>query len=719
MNLLKVNQLLQAAEDGPTERVLWLHPEGSGCYVIDVTDDSAFPTFRLIRDIIALLEQDLLCVRTDDPWLAPLSDAAVPSRQREKRDALWSMIRPLVLDQPAIFEPEARGRAVARLVLEKKTTKQTAYRLLRRFWQRGMVPNALLPDFHRCGTPGQERPATGAKRGRPPKSGSPGINITVETRALFQTAITRSFAENRKIDLRSVYDDLIAAHYSDLVINEVTGRAERVPRPDIPQFWQFRYWYEKDNDVFLIDRRRRKPRVYDKDRRALLGTSASEVLGPASRYQIDATIADVYLVSRLRRTQIIGRPVLYIVIDVFSRMIVGITVGLEGPSWVGAMMALANTASDKVAFCRRFGIDIAPHDWPCQSLPDVLLGDRGEILSGMIDTLSSNFNVQVENTGPYRADWKGIVEQRFRLLPATFKPYTPGYIATDYRERGGTDYRLDATLDIDQFTRIIIHCVLYYNNQHRLTAYDKTAPMIADGVPMVPADLWEWGIARCSGKLRVFPEDQVRLSLLPSADALVTAYGIRLYGCFYTCPKAVAEHWFEHARQQGTRAVTVSYDPRLMDHIYLHEENAGRIRFIPCALTSRSRAYQDRTLWEIDQSREDEKRGNALARPGQLGARVNLADAIQDIVGEAETMRPEVDASNRQRVSGIRGNRREERRENQNREAFRFTAPPPPDGGTVVPFTPNPPAEEQDYALPSIVDILKRFDTDGGGDDER
>ena len=106
---------------------------------------------------------------------------------------------------------------------------------------------------------------------------------------------------------------------------------------------------------------------------------------------------------------------LYIVVDVFSRMIVGIYVGFEGPSRVGAMMALANAASDKVEFCARFGIEIGEDYWPCKVLPDVLLGDRGEIASGLIETLINNFQVHVENATPYRADWKGIVEQRFVL----------------------------------------------------------------------------------------------------------------------------------------------------------------------------------------------------------------------------------------------------------------------------------------------------------------
>ena len=74
--------------------------------------------------------------------------------------------------------------------------------------------------------------------------------------------------------------------------------------------------------------------------------------GPGSLYQIDATKDDIYLVSRTDRNRIIGRPVVYLVQDVFSRLIAGIAVTLEGPSWLGAMLALENTASDKTPFAK-------------------------------------------------------------------------------------------------------------------------------------------------------------------------------------------------------------------------------------------------------------------------------------------------------------------------------------------------------------------------------
>ena len=65
--------------------------------------------------------------------------------------------------------------------------------------------------------------------------------------------------------------------------------------------------------------------------RAILGHGDHGTQGPGDKYQVDATVADVFLVSQYDRRRIVGRPVIYFVIDVWSRLIVGVYVGFEGP----------------------------------------------------------------------------------------------------------------------------------------------------------------------------------------------------------------------------------------------------------------------------------------------------------------------------------------------------------------------------------------------------
>lgn len=97
--------------------------------------------------------------------------------------------------------------------------------------------------------------------------------------------------------------------------------------------------------------------------------------------------------------------------DVFSQMAVGMYVGLEGPSWAGAMMALTNVDTDKKAYYAEYGIEINEDDWPSRHLPEILLANKGEFEGYNVERLVRAFNLHVENAASYRADWKGIVEK--------------------------------------------------------------------------------------------------------------------------------------------------------------------------------------------------------------------------------------------------------------------------------------------------------------------
>ena len=134
------------------------------------------------------------------------------------------------------------------------------------------------------------------------------------------------------------------------------------------------------------------------------------------RYEIDATIADIYLVSDSQRSNIVGRPVIYMVIDVFSRMVAGFYIGFENPSYAAAIQAIHMATIDKSDYCRQFGFDVTPQQWPCIGLPSAFLADRGELMGHQIECLEKGFGVRVENTPPFRSEAKGVVERAFRTF---------------------------------------------------------------------------------------------------------------------------------------------------------------------------------------------------------------------------------------------------------------------------------------------------------------
>jgi Mu transposase, C-terminal len=394
-------------------------------------------------------------------------------------------------------------------------------------------------------------------------------------------------------------------------------------------------------------------------------------------------------------------------------MIVGFSLSFDPPSWLGAMTALANAVGDKVAFCAKFGINIRPEDWPCQHLPAIIEGDRGEMEGNKTLGILKRFHIDVQNAAAYRADWKGIVEQRFRLLQQPWRAYVEGYVDTDYGDRGARDYRLDAVLDIDDLTRIIIRQVLYYNNYHELKKYPRLPEMTEDGVPSVPRELWNWGIAMKGGMPRQPREEPFLFALLPTAEVSVTPQGIYYHGAHYTCPRAVREKWFTKARDHRFK-VTISYDKRDGDRIYVHDDKAPD-GFEVGELTPSSRR-RGCSGWEIEGLIRADAAQSADRRDVQTLRRIEMDMENEADVAAAKAKFEDLSdpGTLREQVSGMRGARAEEveadRLEDaaEYRERMGVTASSPEGQGAVVlQFEPVADRPDDAFAAPSMRQMME------------
>lgn len=182
-------------------------------------------------------------------------------------------------------------------------------------------------------------------------------------------------------------------------------------------------------------------------------------------------------------------------------MIVGVAVLLEGPSWYGAMLALDNVVEDKVAYCAKHGITIQPVQWKGNALPEVILADRGEFEGYNPENLINSFRIIIQNTSPYRGDWKSIVERHFGIATEKFIRYSPGGVIKE-KVHGDRDYWRDAIYTLHEFEALVIAHVLDYNEAHELKYYRKDEFQIADEVDRFPIDLWNWGMENRTGNFK-------------------------------------------------------------------------------------------------------------------------------------------------------------------------------------------------------------------------
>jgi putative transposase len=691
MNLL-INTLVEwysadCNNDQPhIERVLCIDTFATEVIVIKLFDKRALPVRRSYDEINQAIAANEIRVLQSDPY-ASLSrpECDICESHRRRRDKAWELIERLVAntDKDFLLNSAKRGPLITALSRSSGRAKKLIYNYLRRYWQAGGMKNALLPAFNNCGGKGKRRiaqhpnaPKLGRKSALTKATGNQqGIRVTRDVERRFKRGIKKFYETSDKLSLKDAYDLTIEKFFND-------GYAlmDGIPTPIIPSretlptIRQFRYWYETVHRNIKREKTTREgEREYNLQGRELLGDSTQMAFGPGSIYQIDATIGNTYLVSSLDRTRIIGRPVIYGCIDVFSRALTGFSVTLEGPSWLGAMLALDNVAMDKVSFCAEFGISIKSEDWPCHALPEAILADRGEFAGYAASTLVNAFRMRMHNAASGRADWKGIIERYFGTIDEKFIKFLPGHVP-QLKRRGGPDYVLKAGLTLNEFRQLFICHVLDYNINHYLKEYRKDEFMIADHVERYPLDIWNWGIKNRSGHLHTFTQDVVRLNLLPRKLVSVTPRGIHFEGeLYYTCDMAIREGWFARARARGNRKIEVAFDLRTTDHIYLPLDSGTRLEV--CHLTPASIHLQGRDWHEVTDYFALERQAEQAAQTRIQQSRAHLNARREQIVAEAteKTQAALAAAGNPSKCArkrGIRNNRILERERERSQNAW-------------------------------------------------
>lgn len=667
------NRVYQYVNSEMENRIRIIELDDPIVYYVELNGDTAMPKKISLKTLEDEIDAGML-LAISDPFLMSHDDKNLTPKQIEKRDEDWEVINSTWEDYKwQLFEKKTRELAFDQIAEKFNFKKLKVKRIFTRFWQRGLNKNALLPDYNKSGGKGKERDLAGVNKvGRPRKYAlsdeqNQGINITEDVKKQFSHVIKQYYRKKEQITLTETYEYLLRDFYSHKYAEDGEVKYSVWQASRIPSYNQFYYWFKKYEDPQLDISMRKSKKEFDLKHRPILNNSSLETDGPGTRFQVDATIADIYLVSSFNRSLIIGRPVIYGIIDVYSRLFTGVYVGLEGPSWTGAMMALDNMITDKATYCAEYGIEIDELQWPAKHLPEILIADRGEFEGYSVTSLINNFNIKIENTSAYRGDLKGIIERQFGTINGKIKRKAPGAIQKEYRERGDRDYRLDATLNLKEFTKIVIHLMMQHN-QKIIDKYPLEKSMIEDGLVATPLNLWTWGIANKKGRLQVTNDKNIyRLNILPRGKARITRAGIKFKGLSYGSEKAVDEQWYVKLR---STSIEVAYDPRDMDQIYI-PSNDGR-SFDICFLLDTSKQYKGNMLEEIEFYQEYLEELKAAQFVEQKNKSINTDVAIEEIIKKAKSEKKKLPkpTSKSEQVSNIKVNRQAEKVLQRGEEKF-------------------------------------------------
>lgn len=575
---LVANMVLKHSDSGKKERILWINRNDNICYTIDIDANTVVAKRRKVIDILQDIDNEVKKIIDEKTSFKFSGDNDKHNDLMEER---YKLVKDLVSAEniPDIFIKNRRRKIILKVAKKHEVSESYATKQLMRYWKRGMTKYSLLPDWDNIGRSQVTDPSEQEKRGRRSiaaknEKAKDGVNIGFITQEAIRLSIQGQYYVNKLRTIKDAYIWMLATFFSTSIIEEGELVDTILPSDEIPTIEQYYYWFNKIVDDDEAIKKRLGEKEFLLNHRELLSDSNLEVLGPGERYQIDSTPGDFYLINAIDQKKVIGRPTVYLAVDVFSRMITGIHISVDDPAWEGVATLLYNCFEDKVEFCKRYGIKIDYEDWPVRGIPQAILTDRGEAIGGAIENSIRNLGIEIENTSSYRGDMKGIVEKLFDLFNKNTKSKLPGVIVNDHRKRGEPDYRKNSLLTISKFTEIMILVALRLNSRV-MDKYPLTADLIRDKVPPIPIELWKWGLNKRSGSLRVPPKDLMTYSLLRKGKASITEYGLVFNKVIYLPDDDTNNMSFSNARRNGRERVEVYYDPRNIEKIFSYDKSSG------------------------------------------------------------------------------------------------------------------------------------------------
>ena len=351
---------------------------------------------------------------------------ALDTDQRKIMHERYTMIAPIL---PFISDNKMRSRLICSIAEDHQVSKQTIRNYLCLYLS--YLDMAVLA----------------------PKKRKEDRELTQDEKHM-RWALNKFFYTTKKQPLMTAYTMMLKEKYCD---------ASGVLAEEYPSFYQFRYFYRKTRKMqnFYISRDGLKN--YQRNNRPLIGEGVQEFAPAVGVGMLDATVCDIYLINE--EGNLVGRPILTACIDAYSSLCCGYSLSWEGGvySLWGLML---NIITDKVAWCKRYGISIEKEDWDCDRLPGTFVTDMGSEYKSENFEQIAELGVTVVNLPSYRPELKGLVEKFFDLIQETYKKHLKGkgVIEPDYQERGAHDYRKDACLTMMDFEKIILHCMIYYKS---------------------------------------------------------------------------------------------------------------------------------------------------------------------------------------------------------------------------------------------------------------
>ncbi|WP_420934420.1 Mu transposase C-terminal domain-containing protein [Alteromonas sp. A081] len=281
------------------------------------------------------------------------------------------------------------------------------------------------------------------------------------------------------------------------------------------------------------------------------------------RVEVDHSPIDALLVDDVTGV-VLGRPTLTLLIDVYSRMILGIYIGFEPPSLVAVMRALRHAILPKDNAASY--LQDVTGEWPAFGIPMNLICDNGsEFHAETLKRLCAELDINLQFCPKAEAGYKGTVERLVGTINREVCHRLPGTTFGSIEERG--DYKSDeyACVTEKELKNFICRWIvdIYHNRVHTKT---KRTPLA----------MWNEGLQSVSP---ILPESETALAFCMTHEEKrhLTHKGIEIFSMFYNSADLRALR----CRKQDNYDVIVRADPEDLGRIWVFDDKNGDYICVP------------------------------------------------------------------------------------------------------------------------------------------
>ena len=450
---------------------------------------------------------------------------------------------------------------------------------------------------------------------------------------------------------------MIIERYSTIKLKGNVWEQTEMPPNERPSFTQFRYYVREHSSREMRLSAKMGKRQYRNNRRALTGTALTGVTGPGHIIEMDACELDISVLSS-DRTKVVGSPVVYFMVDVYSKNIIAANISFDNNSIVAFTSCLANLSEDNAAKLASYGLTLAQTKsgitmadvMPANVKPRIIRVDHGsDFQSKEAQRICNELGIELQYAPPAAGSYKSVVERCFRSFQTRDNDLTYNVGAKKHNEV--SKHNRVAKLTIDDVRKLMYQFIFEHNILKHDTTYTLTPDMIAEGVTNIPALLWKHGIEHYGSPAHIPDRNQFLYTLMTPVKAKLTRAGI-IYKNIRFIPDLNGDTAIANAIlgcERGSKPMEVRIDPRNNSQVYylnkqgmlmtakmVDDVNHRRLSGLSWAETERLQAEASRLIRET--AVESDKTRRAF--------RVIAKQTVKEAVKKTKAVAVEADTKN-------------------------------------------------------------------------